>query len=110
MITSASTLRGLQDFCHVLSTKLDVFNPSWKLLTGYCMEELWKIFRPPTAKNMQHLELIQHIENLAERFDALTWKLNVPFDELINLRGSLASAYERREPTHFLHSGEFEVS
>lgn len=72
---------------------LDFFNPCWKLSTGGNMETLWKLFKPTTAIDMQQLEILIRLEELADRFDRLMWRSNSSFDRLHDIRLSIAQLY-----------------
>ncbi|MCJ1389381.1 hypothetical protein MMC18_002238 [Xylographa bjoerkii] len=77
---------------HLASTieeRLDVFKASWKLSSGYSMENLWSEFAPPSAKNEHELDLVLRSENVADLFDSITWRSRMPLDGLAEMRDSM---------------------
>ena len=93
-----------------LSTYLSDFNASWKLSTGSSMEILWNHFRPPTAKNLQHLDLVIKVEKIAEDFDLLIRGSNVHFEVLSDMRGSITQILSRIKSSESLAPDLLEVS
>ncbi|MCJ1283644.1 hypothetical protein MMC26_002975 [Xylographa opegraphella] len=68
---------------------LDVFKASWELSSGYGMENLWRMFAPPTATSERELNLVVRFENVAGHFDSIVWQSKLPLDTLAELRGSM---------------------
>ena len=110
MIVRANAIEGVQDLYSALAMQLNLFNLSWKLSTGRSMEALWNTFRPPTVREMRHLRLILQIEELADSFDDLAWRSKAPFEDLVDLRRSIAFAFWRVETTDVQTSNGLEVS
>lgn len=72
-----------------LRTKLRIFDASWQLRTGFSMEIIWELFRPPLAQNIAQLKHFLEIEQLADRFDTLKWKVGASVKELFSFGFSL---------------------
>lgn len=89
MIANFGGETALQSFAAAIAHELDCFNASWRLSTGLRMEALWTIFQPPTATDLQQLRAILQIEELADRFDALTWNSGMSIEQLYSMRKSI---------------------
>ncbi|RDW65425.1 midasin [Coleophoma crateriformis] len=70
------------------------FDSGFKLTTGLSMETLWKPLRPTVAKS-EVIKILEELEKLAMRFDALRWKVSesISVAELGNIMSSLVKAY-----------------
>ncbi len=75
-----------------LAIGLDFFDSSWKLSTGLSMERLWNAYRPQTPPTLQQLSASLKLEELADRFDALLWRSQVPVTQLSSIRKSIVRA------------------
>lgn len=65
---------------------------SAQLKTGLSMERLWSQFRPATLSTLERLREVQNLENVANQFDEVVWKLKAPLQELRATRKSIAGA------------------
>lgn len=90
--TNASVLNA--KLMSELGSRLDIFNESWQLHSGLCMESLWKTFRPASARNLQQLESSNQIKDLAKRFDGLKWISGTPIQELYVLQRSITGIHD----------------
>ncbi len=70
------------------------FDSGFKLRTGLSMENLWIQFRPLPISNADRLAMLLEMEALANRFDALRWKISISVDELAGVMASLVKAYQ----------------
>lgn len=85
-------LRRLAD---KFSDGLSAFNASWQLSTGLSMETLWRLLRPPLAKNIAQLECGLQVEKLADQFDTLKWTVGASIQELDSFRRSMILFHNR---------------
>ena len=102
--------RSTNKLAHELQIKLNDFNASWQLSSGLSMEALWTLFRPSVAENAQQLETCLQTEELADRFDALSWVSGASYQEIWNLSQSIADMYNRIKPTDIRLDEHLEVS
>lgn len=58
--------------------------------TGQSMERMWNTFKPSMPSSLARLDDLLALEKLATRFDNLMWKLDVPLEEVLVIRRSLA--------------------
>ncbi|ESZ93228.1 hypothetical protein SBOR_6384 [Sclerotinia borealis F-4128] len=70
------------------------FASGFKLTTGLSMELLWKHLRPVVATKLEVMEIMDHMEKLAARFDALRWKASISVTELGGIMMSLVKAHQ----------------
>ncbi|KUJ07208.1 midasin [Mollisia scopiformis] len=69
------------------------FSSGFKLTTGLSLEVLWRGLRPVVMSNLQTMETLAQLEDLAVRFDALRWRSSISVNELGNVMVSLVKAY-----------------
>lgn len=93
-----------------LKTKLRIFDASWELRTGLSMEIIWELFRPPLAQNIAQLENFLEIEQLADRFDTLKWKVGASVKELFSFGSSLIQFSIKVHSRSTCGDNSFEVS
>ena len=77
----------------IIGTHLEIFDASWKLSTGTSMEILWNHFRQSVAKDLQHLNTILEVEELANDFDMLAIRSKAPFAMLSDVREAIIYLY-----------------
>ncbi|KZF21610.1 midasin [Xylona heveae TC161] len=77
-----------------VSSSLDSFKMAWQLTTGLSMERLWNALKPATPPTMDRLQMLLHIEQLADRFDALLWKIKAPLTDLSTARALIHAAQD----------------
>lgn len=70
------------------------FASGFKLTTGLSMELLWKQLRPTVATKFEVVEILDQMEKLAVRFDALRWKASISVAELGGIMKSLVKAHQ----------------
>lgn len=58
------------------------------------MEVLWRLFKPPLAKNLKQLESQVGAKQLASRFDAIKWTTRASVQDLERLRWSLVNLHD----------------
>ncbi|KAI9827912.1 MAG: hypothetical protein M1819_006855 [Sarea resinae] len=75
-----------------IATCLDAFTQMWQLSSGLSMERLWMKLRPETCSSMKQLQTLLRLEQLADRFDDMVWKVKVPLANLSNIRHSVGNA------------------
>ncbi|KAK5001063.1 AAA ATPase midasin [Elasticomyces elasticus] len=75
-----------------IQNELRVFRISSQLSKGLGMVPMWNGLRPQTAPTMRHLEQLIHLEKVANTFDSLVWKIDIPVMECGRLRSSLEQA------------------
>jgi midasin len=59
------------------------------MTTGAHMERLWAIFRPQLVHSMDRISAYQDLKALADRFDAMTFPLRAPLEDLTRTRDEL---------------------
>lgn len=83
------------DIVNLISQQLQQrFATGFELTTGLSMEVLWKYFRPTAIPDLQTIQNLTELENLAIRFDALRWKVSITARELEAIMSSLIKAYK----------------
>ncbi|KAL2271783.1 hypothetical protein VTJ83DRAFT_1154 [Remersonia thermophila] len=80
------------------------FVVGFKLSTGLSMEVLWHRLRPDPIPDAETLEQVMEMERLADRFDALRWKVDVNIATLRNIQDSMARVYA------FIRTGKGEAA
>lgn len=70
------------------------FHSGFKLKTGLSMELLWKQFRPVVIPNLRVMVILEQMDKLAQRFDALRWRTSISVVELGGVMSSLVRAYQ----------------
>ncbi|KAF7879819.1 uncharacterized protein EAF02_007989 [Botrytis sinoallii] len=70
------------------------FASGFKLTTGLSMELLWKQLRPMVPTKFEVMQIIDQMEKLAVRFDALRWKASISVAELGGIMTSLVKAHQ----------------
>lgn len=65
---------------------LDGLDTSGQLESGQSMDMIWSRTRPPTPTSFDQLERMMQIEQLAERFDKISWPLDAPLNRLAGMR------------------------
>ena len=76
-----------------LRRKLEAFGSTWRLVSGTKMEALWKVFRPPTAKDAVHFDLSLNVDQLSERFDKVRWSSRASLADLISTQNLLINIH-----------------
>lgn len=99
----------VSDIARELGTKLEIFNTSWQLSSGLCMESLWTAFRPATAKNLSELGSSRYVKRLADRFDGLKWSSGASVRELEILQNSIVHIHDFVGTTSFPDSAPLAV-
>lgn len=74
-------------------SRLNTMNDSWQLNSGLGMENLWKAFRPATAKDWTSLNLSLHLKKQAVQFEALKWRSGASTQELIHVHESMVKMH-----------------
>lgn len=82
------------DVSRELSTKLDAFDNSWRLSSGLSMENLWKAFRPATARDLSQLKFSLRVKGFGDRFDTIRWSSGASVQELETLQNSVISLHD----------------
>lgn len=90
----ASVCDEIKPLVEKLDSELSGFDLSWQLSTGLSMETLWRLFRPPLAKNLAQLESRIEAKQLANRFDAIKWTTCVSIRNLERLRSSIIHLHD----------------
>ncbi|KAM0175322.1 hypothetical protein ACHAPF_005582 [Botrytis cinerea] len=70
------------------------FASGFKLTTGLSMESLWKKLRPMVPTKFEVMQIMDQMEKLAVRFDALRWKASISVAELGGIMTSLVKAHQ----------------
>ncbi|KAF7863118.1 hypothetical protein EAF04_007201 [Stromatinia cepivora] len=70
------------------------FASGFKLTTGLSMELLWKKLRPMVATNFEVMQIVEQMEKLAIRFDALRWRASISVAELGGIMVSFVKAHQ----------------
>lgn len=83
----------VQGLATSLSNAFASLNESWRLTTGLSMEIIWELLRPPSVEHASLLELRFGTEQLADRFDALSWTTGASIEKLTALRGSIVQVF-----------------
>ncbi|KAI9815509.1 MAG: hypothetical protein M1827_002643 [Pycnora praestabilis] len=91
--TLLATKEGILPRAQSIESCFDSFNRHWQLSTGLSMENMWRSLKPRTASTLEQLNRLIIIENLADRLDALTWRVRLPTKELTRIRDSVADAH-----------------
>ncbi|KAL2047257.1 hypothetical protein N7G274_001276 [Stereocaulon virgatum] len=92
--TSKASGESIAKLGSALNSKLDTFDSSWQLHSGFAMEKLWTAFKPATAKDSSQLDFSHKIRGLAARFDALKWSSGASVQELHALQNSIARIHD----------------
>lgn len=82
------------DLQGMLSKQITAFGPEVQLSTGICMELVWQVFKPSTAKTTTQLQAILDLETLADRLDKVMWKSDLSIDNLVQLRERVSGAID----------------
>ena len=90
----ASLCDDIRPLAEKLDSELSEFNLSWQLSTGLSMEVLWRLFKPPLAKNITQLESRVLVKELANRFDAIKWTTCPSIRDLERLRWSIINLHD----------------
>ncbi|KAF2274496.1 midasin [Westerdykella ornata] len=77
-----------------LTRELAVFGSEVQLTTGLGVERIWRRFRPTSPSTGKQLAAVLQLEHLADRLDAVMWKLNLRIDEMIQIRERFASSLQ----------------
>ncbi|KAL1843801.1 hypothetical protein VTJ49DRAFT_7511 [Mycothermus thermophilus] len=80
------------------------FVVGFKLSTGLSMEVLWHRLRPDPIPDSETLEQVMEMERLADRFDALRWRVDVNISTLRSIQDSMARVYA------FIRTGKGEAA
>lgn len=101
MLAKAGKHEGiLLQLLQKLNDGLSQFSDARTLSSGISMEPLWNKFRPPTPSTFEQLSIYLRMEQLADRFDNLVWRTQVPVEQLSGIRTSIAGAlHELRSQT-----------
>ncbi|KAK3301992.1 uncharacterized protein B0T15DRAFT_561457 [Chaetomium strumarium] len=65
----------------------------FKLSTGLSMEVLWRRLRPDPIPDLRTLQQVAEMERLADRFDALRWRVDAPLANLRAIQDAMARVY-----------------
>ncbi|KAL8721540.1 MAG: hypothetical protein Q9225_001794 [Loekoesia sp. 1 TL-2023] len=87
MLHSDTRTKGL---ALALKKRLDSFDKTWQLKSGQSMDLIWSRTRPPIPITFEQLEWKLQVEQVAERFDRLTWTSDVPMNRLDEMRQIIA--------------------
>ena len=89
---SAGDFENHQCLTRTVSLGLQQVACSWQLETGFGMERIWMIFRPPTPRTWQSFNAKLRLESLGSRFDSMMWKSRQPLGDVIKFRESVGAA------------------
>lgn len=93
MLSDVSDLpTSVQVLANGLSRQLDYFKTTWQLTAGLSMDSLWTLLRPKTPPTLKQLHTVLHLEKLADKFDALIWRVGMPLARLSEIRQSISDA------------------
>lgn len=76
------------------------FASGFKLSTGLSMECLWKQLRPVVPIKLEVMDIMDQMESLAVKFDALRWKASISVIELGGIMTSLVKAHQLLLSSH----------
>ncbi|KAL9004418.1 MAG: hypothetical protein Q9188_002756 [Gyalolechia gomerana] len=74
------------ELVEVIKKGLDGLDTSGQLESGQSMDMIWSRTRPPTPTSFEQLERMMQIEQLAERFDKISWTFDAPLNRLAGMR------------------------
>ncbi|KAL8757568.1 MAG: hypothetical protein Q9184_004174 [Pyrenodesmia sp. 2 TL-2023] len=86
-LTSTVEANELED---AMKRGLGSFAPFWQLRSGQSMEVIWSHIKPPVPTTLKRLKQAMEVEDLAQRFDAQIWTLDVPLERLERTRQMIA--------------------
>ncbi|KAL8933572.1 MAG: hypothetical protein Q9211_005709, partial [Gyalolechia sp. 1 TL-2023] len=75
-----------KDLADVIKNGLHSLDKFGQLESGQSMDVIWSRVRPPTPTSLEQLERTLQIEQLAERFDRVSWTSDVPLSRLHEMR------------------------
>ena len=76
------------------SDAVALFNETMRLTSGLSMETIWLLFRQYIAQDSSLLGTRLELEELADRFDFLSWTSRASLEELITLRSSIVQVFD----------------
>ena len=79
------------------SNALSLFDDSCRLTSGLSMERIWDSLSQPAANHASLLALRIGIEQLSDRFDALSWRSKASLHRLVTLRSSIIQIFKMLE-------------
>ena len=66
--------------------------PLHRLSSGFYMDQLWQVLRPPTCSSTERLDSLLRLESAADEFDSILFQSQTPLDQLAKVRGSFQRA------------------
>ncbi|KAL8958222.1 MAG: hypothetical protein Q9193_004680, partial [Seirophora villosa] len=90
MLSELSQDAAIEDLIETMHRGLDNFTPFWQLRSGQSMDSIWSHMKPPVPVTSKQLEHNMQTEQLAERFDALVWTLDVPVEKIEDFRQKIS--------------------
>ncbi|KAG9243517.1 hypothetical protein BJ878DRAFT_583161 [Calycina marina] len=93
-LTTSSTNEGQTQIIDFFRSSIKAdFGDGFNLRTGLSMEILWKQLRPIVISTQKVMDNLLHMEELAERFDAIRWNVSISVTDLGHIVKSLIKAY-----------------
>ncbi|KAL8928816.1 MAG: hypothetical protein Q9208_001594 [Pyrenodesmia sp. 3 TL-2023] len=90
LLTTLNSTVGANELEDAMKRGLGSFAPFWQLCSGQSMELIWSHIKPPVPTTLEQLKQAMEIEDLAQRFDAHIWTLDIPLERLERTRQMIA--------------------